>query len=176
MGTGFKTFPFFDSIGFSIETIWYRKKVLYSAPFRFWVSSHTDPVSFCPRVSSARCRPESSVRMIDGYCCTYADCQGCKQSPKFATGFEDFKKAKTTQNSLSSLACVYTHVYWAGIYLVHDEHASVIFFAHLHCTDRFDLPKNSVLLFFWLKNGRLVIFAIRLSCYWTILKMDIFVL
>ena len=42
MGTDFKTFPFFDSIGFSIEKIWYRKKVLYSAPFRFWVSSHTD--------------------------------------------------------------------------------------------------------------------------------------
>ena len=70
--------------------------------FRFLVSSHTDPVSFCPRVSSSCCCPGSSVRMIDGYWCTYADCQHCKQSPKFALGFKDFKK----QNSFSNFACV----------------------------------------------------------------------
>ena len=39
----------------------------------------------------------------------------------------------------------------------------------------FAMLKVSVQPFFWLKNGRLDIFAIGPSSYWTISKMDIFV-
>ena len=42
MGIGIEKNGIEKSIGFGIEKIWYRKKVLDSVSFRFWVSSHTD--------------------------------------------------------------------------------------------------------------------------------------
>ena len=45
--------------------------------------------------------------------------------------------------TLCPVLLVCTLVYWASIYLVGDEPASNIFFAHLRCANRFDLPKNS---------------------------------
>ena len=64
-------------------------------------------VSFCPRVSAAQSCPESSVRMIDGYWCTYADCQR-KQSTHLHPALRISKKPKQPKvpNIFVSFPCL----------------------------------------------------------------------